>query len=75
MRVFHVSGEQFTELSELPEALPPGGYLWIASARREFEVGIAALQAAFLRWTGGQIVDLHVSDLLNNQLPSHFDYT
>ena len=27
------------------------------------------------RWTGGTLVDLHVSDLLNNQLPSHFDYT
>jgi hypothetical protein len=24
---------------------------------------------------GGQLVDLHVSDLLNHQLPSHFDYT
>jgi Mg2+ and Co2+ transporter CorA len=23
----------------------------------------------------GSLVDLHVSDLLNNQLPSHFDYT
>lgn len=75
MRIYHVSGDQFTELTELPQALPPGGYLWIGSARREFEVGIAGLQAAFQRWTGGQLVDLHVSDLLNNQLPSHFDYT
>jgi magnesium transporter len=33
------------------------------------------LQAALQRWTGGTLVDLHVSDLLNNQLPSHFDYT
>jgi Mg2+ and Co2+ transporter CorA len=33
------------------------------------------VQAALQRWTGGQLVDLHVSDLLNNQLPSHFDYT
>ena len=24
---------------------------------------------------GGQLVDLHISDLLSNQLPSHFDYT
>lgn len=75
MRIFHVSGEQFTELPDLPETLPPGGYLWIGSARREFEVGAAAMQASLQRWTGGQIVDLHVSDLLNNQLPSHFDYT
>ncbi len=75
MRVFHVSGDQFTELDALPEALPDQGYLWVGSARREFEVQIAALQAALQRWTGGPIVDLHVSDLLNNQLPSHFDDT
>ena len=27
------------------------------------------------RWTGTTLVDLHVSDLLNNQLPSHFEDT
>lgn len=75
MRIFHVSGDQFTELPELPPTLPPVGYLWIATGRREFEVGIAGLQAAFNRWAGGSLVDLHISDLLNNQLPSHFDYT
>jgi len=75
MRIFHISGEQFSELPDLPETLPERGYLWIGSARREFEVGVAVLQAALQRWTGAQIVDLHVSDLLNNQLPSHFDYT
>jgi magnesium transporter len=75
MRIFHISGDQFTELPDLPETLPPGGYLWIGSARREFEVATATLQAALQRWSGGQLVDLHVSDLLNNQLPSHFDYT
>ena len=46
-----------------------------ASARREFEVQVADVQAALQRWTGGQIVDLHVSDLLNKQLPSYYDYT
>jgi Mg2+ and Co2+ transporter CorA len=49
--------------------------LWIGSARREFEVNTNLLQTALQRWTGGQLVDLHVSDLLNNQLPSHFDDT
>lgn len=75
MRIFHVGTDQFTELSELPDTLPTAGYLWIGSARREFEVGIPMLQGALQRWTGGQLVDLHVADLLNNQLPSHFDYT
>lgn len=75
MRVFHISGEQFTELPTLPDALPPTGYLWVGAARREFEVQTSTLQAALQAWTGGALVDLHVSDLLNNQLPSHFDYT
>jgi magnesium transporter len=75
MRIFHFQGDQFTELADLPKQLPATGYLWVGSARREFEVGAATVQAALQRWTGGQLVDLHISDLLNNQLPSHFDYT
>ncbi len=75
MRVFHIVGDQFRELDALPEALPEQGFVWVGSARREFEVRQAEVQAALQRWTGGQLVDLHVSDLLNNQLPSHFDYT
>jgi magnesium transporter len=79
MRSFHIQGEQFAELTDpsgaLPASLPEQGYLWVSCARREFEVNVAALQSALQRWTGGQLVDLHVSDLLSNQLPSHFDYT
>ena len=75
MRVFLIQGEQFTELAALPDALPATGFLWVGSARREFEVQVADVQAALQRWTGGQLVDLHVSDLLSNQLPSNFDYT
>jgi magnesium transporter len=75
VRVFHVGGDQFVELATLPEGLPAHGFLWIGCARREFERGVEEVQAALLRWTGGTIVDLHVSDLLNDQLPSHFDYT
>ena len=75
MRVFHIQGDQFTELQDLPDALPAAGYLWIGSARREFEVQVGTLQSALQRWTGGQLVDLHISDLLNNQLPSNFDST
>ena len=75
MRVFHITGDQFTELAEMPEALPAAGYLWVGSARREFEVRSADVQNALQRWTGGQLVDLHILDLLNNQLPSHHEYT
>ncbi|KPF46653.1 magnesium transporter CorA [beta proteobacterium AAP121] len=75
MRIFHVSSEQFTELDDLPEALPAQGFLWVGSARREFEVRAPEVQGALQRWTGGQLVDLHIADLLNHQLPSHYDYT
>ena len=74
MRVFHVS-ERFEELPGLPERLPASGFLWITSARREFEVQVPQLQVALQAWDTGTLVDLHVSDLLNNQLPSHYDYT
>jgi magnesium transporter len=75
MRVFHVNAEHFVELEGLPATLPSDGFLWIGSSRREFEVGVLQMQNQLQDWTGGQLVDLHVSDLLNNQLPSHFDYT
>ena len=75
MRIFHITGDQFTELDALPEAMPARGYLWVGTGRSEFEVESADLQNALQRWTGGQLVDLHVLDLLNNQLPSHHEYT
>ena len=75
MRIFHIQGDQFTELTALPEAAPAAGYYWVGISRTEFEGQVGTLQAALQRWTGGQLVDLHVSDLLNPQLPSHFDYT
>jgi magnesium transporter len=75
MRIFHIAGDQFSELTELPDTLPDRGYLWLGSARPEFREKAALVQAALQRWTGGQLVDLHISDLLNDQLPSHFDDT
>ena len=75
MRIFHVTGDRFQELEALPDDLPPGGFLWIGSGRRQFEVNVAELQACLTRWAGAGLVDLHVSDLLNHQLPSHFDDT
>jgi len=75
MQAFHVQGEHLVELDTLPEALPASGFLWIASGRREFEVDVARLQRRLQDWGCGSLVDLHVADLLNNQLPSHFDTT
>jgi hypothetical protein len=75
MRIFHFGGERFEELSTLPPALPAHGFLWLACGRREFEVSHGDIQAALQRWEAGTLVDLHVSDLVNRHLPSHFDYT
>lgn len=77
MRVFTInSGAQgVVEADALPAELPARGFVWIACARREFEVMQAALQAGLLRLCAAQLFELHVSDLLNNQLPSHYDYT
>ncbi len=75
MRVFHVAADRFTELDGLPEALPASGFLWIGSVRGEFERRIATLQDHLHGWESSQLVDLHISDLLNPQLPNHYDYT
>ena len=75
MRVFHVGAEQFVELDAMPAALPTHGFLWIGSGRREFEIGVTDIQNRLQAWVGGQLVDLHVRDLLSQQLPSYFDST
>jgi len=75
MRIFHISADQFVELDELPATLPAAGFIWIGSARREFEVNVPRIQARLQAWNCGQLVDLHVSDLLNQALPSNFDST
>ena len=75
VRSFHIVGDQFTELESLPEALPATGYLWVATTRAAFEAALPDVQARLQAWTGAQLFDLHVLDLLHKQLPSSYDYT
>ncbi len=75
MRCYHVAPEGFVELPGVPEALPAGGFLWASIEREALLHDHARVQAALLRWTGAMLVDLHLSDLVNAQLPSHFDDT
>lgn len=75
MRVFTIVGPRVTETDALPAALPAQGYVWVACARGEFEVLQADVQATLQSLCGTPLVDLHLFDLLNNQLPSHYDYT
>ena len=75
MRVFRIQPQSVTEVDALPTELPAQGFYWVACGRREFELEQGHLQAMLHTLGGVGLVDLHVSDLLNNQLPSHFDYT
>ena len=75
MRCFHIQPQGVTELPDCPERAPATGFIWIACGRQEFEVELASIQGTLLALTGRSLLDLHTSDLLNNQLPSHFDYT
>jgi magnesium transporter len=75
MRIHWIQGEHFEALDALPEALPSSGFLWLGATRHEFELGATDLQGTLQAWGIAPLIDLHVSDLLNNQLPSHYDYT
>ncbi len=75
MRIFSISPNGIKESADLPQVLPDSGYIWIACARKEFETTQGQIQAALQSLCGLQLVDLHISDLLNNQLPSHYDFT
>ena len=58
-----------------PETMPEQGFLWLAFSRSHFEQHLPAIQACLQQLTGQSLVDLHVSDLLNGQLPSRYDFT
>ena len=75
MRIFHIQSGGVTELSALPTQMPEQGFVWIACSRPAFQSQLAEIQACLQTLVGLQLVDLHVSDLLNAQLPSHYDYT
>lgn len=79
MRIFHILPNAVTELSPADHleqvTLPAQGFVWLACARREFEVRQNDVQGLLQNLCGLQLVDLHISDLINHQLPSHYDYT
>jgi magnesium transporter len=78
MRIFHIEPGQMTEVADLagfPASDLAQGYLWIACGRVEFEAQLSTVQTALQTLCGAQLVDLHITDLINTQLPSHYDYT
>lgn len=74
MRIVEITGKA-RELDAAPDTLPDTGFIWISAARRDFEVNQAPIQEALQRLAGTTLLDFHVRDLLNNQLPSHYDFT
>lgn len=79
MRIFKIDGTQVTEHDALAPMAAPGacerGYLWLSLTREEFQTSLPQVQEVLQSLCGTLLLDLHVSDLLNDQLPSRYDYT
>jgi len=74
MQAWHLH-DRIQPLEALPLDLPEGGFVWLAVDRQELRDQFAEIQARLAHWSGSPLLELHVSDLLNEELPSHFDYT
>ena len=75
MRNFHILGNSIVETDKLIPALSATGFNWLSFSRREFEVALPDLQQMLDQLFKIEVLELHLTDLLNNQLPSHYDYT
>ena len=75
MRIFSITAGHIGETSFLPQQLPEQGFIWMAFSRREFEVLQLQVQATLENLCHANVLDLHIQDVLNKQLPSHFDFT
>ena len=79
MRIFQIQGTGASEgddlASLLSQGLPANGFVWISCTSKQFESHLPAIQQGLQQLCGQPLLDLHVSDLLNQQLPSHYDYT
>ncbi|GAB4212618.1 MAG: magnesium transporter CorA family protein [Rhodoferax sp.] len=81
MLLIAIAGGQIVEQDDCPperlnaQALPAAGMLWLSCTRDELAQHVLAVQAALRAWCGVELLDLHLSDLLNPQLPSTYDYT
>ncbi len=75
MRVFSITSTAISESDALPAQAPEHGFIWIGCTRQELEGRLTEIQSCLQALCGIQLLDLHVSDLLNAQLASNFDYT
>ena len=79
MRIIALENSRLTQtesLDGIDTLLPTNkGFLWIACTHDEFGAQQKDIQKALMSLCAAQLVDLHISDLLNPFLPSHYDYT
>ena len=77
MRIFTITSTSVSESPALDQSADVArqGYLWMSCTRDEFAARQNEIQATLQALCGIQLVDLHVSDLLNSFIPSHYDYT
>jgi Mg2+ and Co2+ transporter CorA len=79
MRIFQIQSTAASEGESIPgllaQGLPASGFVWLSCTSKELETQLASIQDLLLQLCGQPLLDLHVSDLLNQQLPSHYDYT
>lgn len=79
MRIFHIQTASVTESADVDALTAAGapvqGFVWVACAQEEFENQLPKVQAMLQTFSGHTLLELHVSDLLNQQLPSHYDFT
>jgi magnesium transporter len=75
LRIFQISRGEVLERTQLPDQHADGSFWWVACSHVAFETRFADLQTMLATVCGTQLVDLHISDLRNQQLPSRYDYT
>lgn len=73
-RVHDLGHWPLADATQLP-APSAGSFYWLSCERSELEAQLPQLQPLLAQLCGMPLVDLHVSDLLNAQIPSTFDYT
>ncbi|MDR2329675.1 MAG: magnesium transporter CorA, partial [Comamonas sp.] len=58
IRIFHIIGNEATELAAVPYALPDKGFLWLACTRGYFSEQLGSLQLALQKLSGAPLVEL-----------------
>ena len=75
MHIVEFTAGSLRFIEQLPEAAPADGFVWVYLDRSEFVQQQALLQGAMQRLGGSALLDVHLSDLINDAHPSHYDGT